>query len=62
MAHLVLYVVNSGQTNQRDVVAGIREMRSGTDAQFFAVLNMHSGARTRYEYSGSYSYPARKSS
>lgn len=62
MAHLVLYVVNFGHTNQREVVAGIREMKGGTDAQFHTVLNMHSGARGRYDYSGSYTYSARRKS
>lgn len=62
MAHLVLYVVNFGHTNQREVVTGVREMKGGTDAQFYTVLNMHSGARGRYDYSGSYTYPARRKS
>lgn len=59
MAHLVLYVVNFGHTNQREVIAGLREMKSGTDAQFYTVLNMFSGTRGGYGYSGSYSYPDR---
>lgn len=62
MAHLVLYVVNFGHTNQREVVAGVRELKGGTDAQFHTVLNMHSGARGRYDYSGSYTYTARRKS